>query len=178
MDITRCTIFSYNLLVKASPVVALVDKQIGFIIWYGSSQKWPGPWFNIKMSYQYRKSHCGDKMVVRSSYLHNGISHTGKMSSLYWIGAQKSFFVIVDITSCTLLSCNLLINVVALHWMLHSGVIGTTKFNWKNLNGFELIRPDERLLLEINKWEWLSLNAFLRQLVYYNLMIFCFPVKY
>ena len=48
----------------------------------------PGPWFNIKMSsYQYRKSHCGDKTVVRSSYLHNGISYTGKMSSLYWIGA-------------------------------------------------------------------------------------------
>ena len=48
-----------------------------------------GPWFNIKKSsYQYRKSHCGDKTVVRSSYLHNGISYTGKMSSLYWIGAQ------------------------------------------------------------------------------------------
>ena len=44
-----------------------------------------GPWFNIKMSsYQYRKSHCGDKTVVRSSYLHNGISYTGKMTSLYW----------------------------------------------------------------------------------------------
>ena len=40
------------------------------------------------LSYQYRKSHCGDKTVVRSSYLHNGISYTGKMSSLYWIGAQ------------------------------------------------------------------------------------------
>ena len=47
-----------------------------------------GPWFNIKMSsYQYRKSHCGDKTVVRSSYLHNGISYAGKMSSLYWIRA-------------------------------------------------------------------------------------------
>ena len=45
----------------------------------------PGPRFNIKMSsYQYRKSHCGDKTVVRSSYLHNGISFTGKMASLYW----------------------------------------------------------------------------------------------
>ena len=32
-----------------------------------------GPWFNIKMSsYQYRKSCCGYKTVVRSSYLHNG----------------------------------------------------------------------------------------------------------
>ena len=48
-----------------------------------------GPWFNIKMSsYQYRKSHCGDKTVVRSSYLHNGISYTGKMTSLYWISPQ------------------------------------------------------------------------------------------
>ena len=45
----------------------------------------PGGRFNIKMpSYQYRKSHCGDKTVVRSSYLHNGISYTGKMTSLYW----------------------------------------------------------------------------------------------
>ena len=47
-----------------------------------------GPWFNIKMSsYQYRKSHCGDKTILRPSYLHNGISYTGKMISLYWIGA-------------------------------------------------------------------------------------------
>ena len=49
----------------------------------------PGPWFNIKMlSYHYRKSHCGDKTILRPSYLHNGISYTGKMASLYWIGAQ------------------------------------------------------------------------------------------
>ena len=47
-----------------------------------------GPRFNIKiLSYQYRKSHCGDKTVVRSSYLHNGISYTGKMTSFYWIRA-------------------------------------------------------------------------------------------
>ena len=39
-------------------------------------------------SYQYRKSHCGDKTVVRSSYLHNGISSTSKMASLYWISPQ------------------------------------------------------------------------------------------
>ena len=30
------------------------------------------------------ESHCGDKTVVRSCYLHNGISLTGKMASLYW----------------------------------------------------------------------------------------------
>ena len=52
----------------------------------------PGPWFNIKMSsYQYRKSHCGDKTILRPSYLHNGISYTSKMSSLYWIRAQVIF---------------------------------------------------------------------------------------
>ena len=51
------------------------------IVWTKRS----GPWFDIKMSsYQCRKSHCGDKTVVRSSYLHNGISYTGKMTSLYW----------------------------------------------------------------------------------------------
>ena len=47
-----------------------------------------GGWFNIKTpSYQYRKSHCGDKTILRPSYLHNGISYTGKMASLYWIRA-------------------------------------------------------------------------------------------
>ena len=55
-------------------------------IWYWNCP--PGPWFNIKMSsYQYRKSHYGDKTILRPSYLHNGISYTGTMSSLYWIRA-------------------------------------------------------------------------------------------
>ena len=50
-----------------------------------------GPWFNIKVtSCQYRKSHCGDKTILRPSYLHNGISYTGEMTSLYWIKAQVS----------------------------------------------------------------------------------------
>ena len=30
----------------------------------------------------------GDKMVVRSSYLHNGISYTGEIASLYWTRPQ------------------------------------------------------------------------------------------
>ena len=34
-------------------------------------------------SYQYGESHFRDKTVVRSSYLHNGISDTDKMASLY-----------------------------------------------------------------------------------------------
>ena len=48
----------------------------------------PGPRFNIKMtSYQYRKFHCGDKTILRPSYLHIGISYTDKTTSLYWIRA-------------------------------------------------------------------------------------------
>ena len=48
-----------------------------------------GPRFNIKMtSYQHRKCHCGDKTILRPSYLQNGISYTGKTTSLYWIKAQ------------------------------------------------------------------------------------------
>ena len=51
----------------------------------------PGLWYNIKMSSnQYRKSHCEDKTILQPSYLHNGISCTGMMSSLYWIGALYS----------------------------------------------------------------------------------------
>ena len=46
-------------------------------------QRRPGPWFSIKMlSYQCRKSHCGDKMVIRSPYLDSGISYAGPGSNL------------------------------------------------------------------------------------------------
>ena len=37
-------------------------------------------------SYQYRKAYCGDKTIEGPSCLHNGISYTGKMVYLYWIG--------------------------------------------------------------------------------------------
>ena len=58
----------------------------------------PGPRFNIKMSsYQHRKSHCGDKTAVRSSYLHNRISYTGNMASLYWFSPQIYIeWIIID----------------------------------------------------------------------------------
>ena len=57
--------------------------------WFWNHICWPGPRFIIKIpSYQYRKSHCGDKTILRPSYLHNGISYSGKMISLYWIRAQ------------------------------------------------------------------------------------------
>ena len=47
------------------------------------SEQGPDSIYIKMLSYQYRKYHCGDKTVVRSSYLHNGISYTGKMTSLY-----------------------------------------------------------------------------------------------
>ena len=72
--------------------ITILAKDLRYLpklLWIDASYHKAGPWFNIKMSsYQYRKSHCGDKTVVRSSYLHNGISYTGKMTSLYSIGAQ------------------------------------------------------------------------------------------
>ena len=71
----------------------------------------PGSWFNIKMSsYQYRKSHRGDKTVVRSSYLHNGISYTGKMISFYWIGRSTgvAYTTCINRTNCEYMTwiCN------------------------------------------------------------------------
>ena len=38
-------------------------------------------------SYQYRKSHCGDKTILWPSYLHNGISYVGNMTFLNYIRA-------------------------------------------------------------------------------------------
>ena len=43
------------------------------------------------VTYQYRKSHHGDKTVTMSSYLHNGNSYTGKTASLYWIRPQVAY---------------------------------------------------------------------------------------
>ena len=61
--------------------------------------KEPGGCFNIKMSsYQYRKSHCGDKTVARSSYLLNGNFYTGK-TYLYWTRALAAHF------NCSVHSC-------------------------------------------------------------------------
>ena len=48
--------------------------EVGFMshTWTGIARLFESR-FNIKMlCYQYRKSHCGDKTIVRSSYLHNG----------------------------------------------------------------------------------------------------------
>ena len=64
--------------------------------WYRS----PGGQFSKKISsYHYMKSHCGDKTILRPSYLHNRISYTGKMTSLYWIRALIMTAIRVDLAS-------------------------------------------------------------------------------
>ena len=57
-----------------------------------------GPWFykNI-LSYPYKKSHYGDKTVIRSFNLHNGVSYMGKMASLYQISPQDVVYCSTDI---------------------------------------------------------------------------------
>ena len=63
-------------------IVRILEKNDGVIM--APRCILPGPRFNIKMSsYRYRKSHYGDKTILRPSYLHNGISYTGKTTSLY-----------------------------------------------------------------------------------------------
>ena len=78
--VLRCTPQKYRPYRSATNSVSLWSgplSRCNQTLWYA-----PGPWFIIKTpSYQYRKSHCGDTTVVRSSYLHNGISNTGEKAS-------------------------------------------------------------------------------------------------
>ena len=61
-------------------------------------------------SYQYRKSHWGDKTISRPSNLHNEISYTAKMAYFYWIGAQ---FVVIIQTPGTQLHSRVHMSLVA-----------------------------------------------------------------
>ena len=84
---TSSTTIYMNLQASKNFVIKLVTIVAGHQ--FGNIPQRTGSRFNIKTpSYQYRKSHCGDKTILRPSYLHNGISYTGKMTSLYWIRAQ------------------------------------------------------------------------------------------
>ena len=92
-------------------------------ICYWLSQAWQSRGLiQYKMpSYQYRKSHCGDKMILRSFYLHNGISYTGKTTSLYWIRAHLIMnFVIPFHVQCCCSSCHAtnLFVIVQLSWWI------------------------------------------------------------
>ena len=53
-------------------------------------------------SCQYRKSHCDEETAVRSFYHHNGISYTGKMTSLSWIRALSVLPSILSFENSTI----------------------------------------------------------------------------
>ena len=88
MFITLNPILSPGKKVIKIPLEPMFSREVG------NSSIYMG-WFNITMpSYQYRKSHCGDKTILRPCYLHNGISYTSKMTPLYWIRALAGFLLI------------------------------------------------------------------------------------
>ena len=85
---------TYNSTIWSSTDNALTGLGLSFVSRVLGQHRHQPPWFNIKKSsYQYRKSYYGDKTILRLSYLHNGISYTGKTTSLYWIWAQKSYYM-------------------------------------------------------------------------------------
>ena len=94
-----------------------------------------GARFIIKMSsYQYGKSHCGDKTVVRSSYLHNGISYTGKTTYLYWIGALVSIGGISKFIPQDTVWCNYLSSLyLAFRYQFHKWFISSLMKSYENL---------------------------------------------
>ena len=105
----------------------------------GSRWQTPGGWFNIKMSYQYRKSHCGDNTVVRSFYRHNRISLTGKMTYSYWIRSLAQLWR--HLQNCDLFRSLLIIKIwVMSSWSIckmvlrafNSLVLGTSGCDFKN----------------------------------------------
>ena len=126
-----------------------------------------GGWFNTKIpSHQYRKSLCGDKTISRPSYLHNGISYTGKTTSLYWIRAQVTmcwyelywpdgkgqpvghqWTIIVMSNDC---------HAISNHWPLHSTGFSQTslqKFQWF-FNGISRLKSQiSMIILNITKWK-------------------------
>ena len=87
---------------------------------------------------QNRKSHCGDKTVVRS-YLHNGISYTGKMASLYWISPlqiwcyiNRPLLIMLSLKSTHNDTCALWCNDVL---CVDLGQLAKTKRQWTKKNG-------------------------------------------
>ena len=69
-------------------------------------------------------------MVVRSSYLHNGISYTGKMASLYWISPLIPFLWHFETWTTWLPICRQHIQIHFLVWkLLHFD----SKFYWNAL---------------------------------------------
>ena len=93
--------------------------------------------------YQYRKSQCGDKTILRPSYPHNGISYTGKMSSLYWIRAQVSLKLAV-----------LLHSLICLHWWMMSEAIkwACWSLHSQDINGCNIVHSYQCLWVRLMIW--------------------------
>ena len=111
-----------------------------------SQERQPGPWFNINVqSFQYRRSHCGDK-TIRSSYLHNGISITGKMALLYWANPKVTFPIVYHAISEFILHWSMILNIISFFFT----VLGARSEGW-TLGG---VRDADSCVDDVNRWLW------------------------
>ena len=130
-----------------------------------------GGWFNIKMSsYQYRKYHFGDQTILRPSYLHNGISYTGSMTSLYWIMAQ----------------CPCEYAIICYHWIWIQNLLPGVNFYFSSVQAYhgftgiqmwwQLFSDFENLLMNSKCCDsfWAIFCVEFRALLF-NLSIICIP---
>ena len=102
-----------------------------------------GPWFNIKMPFnQYRKSHCKDKTVSRSSCLYNGISY--KTTSFYWIktlGFWISFALNIILQQHYHNSCDIIINLDK--WEQYSSCFDVHVIRWCHNRADSRLAPSQ-----------------------------------
>ena len=89
----------------------------------------------------------GDKTILRPSYLHNGISYTGKMTSLYWIRAQDPF--VVRLSACRWLT---LLDKYALLFQKKGFQLGIGQW-WKNIFMFFDINWGK---VGLTHWGWVT----------------------
>ena len=119
----------------------------------------PGPRFNMKMtSYQYRKSHCGDKTILRTSYLHNGIFYIGKMMSLYWIEALNDIVCQMILQSSVCLQNKINLLGLAKSYMQQWHVIGSGSIAYRMFETKPLPTP---LLscVSIKNETWINISS-------------------
>ena len=73
---------------------------------FNGTNKITGIWFNIKIpTHHHRRAHYGDKTMIRSSYIQNGSSYTGRTVTLYCISPKPSVITIVLLVCFALERC-------------------------------------------------------------------------
>ena len=109
--------------VQCSSICKLINLDVVQVTWSA-----PGPWFNIKMSsYQYRKSHCGDKTILWHLYIESGPRLLSAGSTnvdfiiVNWnlqmqISSQFKQFLVMKIIHLKLLSKAQYVNVSVVRW--------------------------------------------------------------